>query len=98
MKSRRCVPPSKDWASPPPRWPAPDPLTLHPPPPRRVGRRRTGVPSAVGRRPDRLATLVGGGGLLGCAVSYLLAAAGTEVLLVDKGQLNAQASGQNAGS
>ncbi|MCW5232079.1 FAD-binding oxidoreductase [Verminephrobacter eiseniae] len=58
----------------------------------------TGVPSAVGRRPERIATLVVGGGLLGCAVSYLLAAAGTEVLLVDKGQLNAQASGQNAGS
>src|SRR6218665_677733 len=58
----------------------------------------TGVPWAVGRRPERITTLGVGGGLLGCAVSYLLAAAGTEVLLVDKGQRNAQASGQNAGS
>jgi len=49
-------------------------------------------------RPGRVDTLVIGGGLLGCAVSYLLAAAGMRVLLVDKGQLNAQASGQNAGS
>ena len=49
-------------------------------------------------RPDRVTTLVVGGGLLGCAVAYLLAAADGEVLLVEQNQLNAQASGQNAGS
>lgn len=54
--------------------------------------------STVKDRPDRISTLVVGGGLLGCAVAYLLAAAGTKVLLVEKNQLNAQASGQNAGS
>ena len=54
--------------------------------------------SSVKDRPARITTLVVGGGLLGCAVGYLLAAAGTEVLLVERKQLNAQASGQNAGS
>lgn len=54
--------------------------------------------SSVKDRPERITTLVVGGGLLGCAVGYLLAAAGTEVLLVERKQLNAQASGQNAGS
>ena len=49
-------------------------------------------------RPAHVTTLVVGGGLLGCAVAYLLAAAGSQVLLVERHQLNAQASGQNAGS
>jgi len=49
-------------------------------------------------RPESTDVLIIGGGLLGCALSYLLARAGMRVLLVDKGQLNAQASGQNAGS
>jgi glycine/D-amino acid oxidase-like deaminating enzyme len=39
-----------------------------------------------------------GGGLLGCAASYFLARAGARVVVLDKGQLNRQASGQNAGS
>lgn len=43
-------------------------------------------------------TLVIGGGLLGSAVAYYLAKAGSSVLLVEKDQINRQASGQNAGS
>ncbi|MEW7850736.1 FAD-dependent oxidoreductase [Massilia aurea] len=43
-------------------------------------------------------TLVIGGGLLGSAVAYYLARAGSSVLLVEKDQINRQASGQNAGS
>lgn len=43
-------------------------------------------------------TLVIGGGLLGSAVAYYLAQAGSRVLLAEKGQINRQASGQNAGS
>ena len=44
------------------------------------------------------AVLVIGGGLLGCAISYYLARAGVDVMLVEKRQLNSQASGRNAGS
>lgn len=43
-------------------------------------------------------TLVVGGGLLGSAVAYYLAQAGSSVLLAEKDQINRQASGQNAGS
>jgi sarcosine oxidase subunit beta len=39
-----------------------------------------------------------GGGLLGAASTYHLAAGGARVVLFEKGQLNAHASGQNAGS
>jgi sarcosine oxidase, subunit beta len=39
-----------------------------------------------------------GGGLLGCAAAYYLAQAGTSVVLLERGELNRQASGQNAGS
>jgi glycine/D-amino acid oxidase-like deaminating enzyme len=39
-----------------------------------------------------------GGGLLGCAASYHLARAGTNVVLLERGELNREASGQNAGS
>lgn len=48
--------------------------------------------------PTHVTTLVVGGGLLGCAISYLLSDAGVDVLLVEKDQINRQASGQNAGS
>ncbi|CAN5513475.1 FAD-binding oxidoreductase [soil metagenome] len=43
-------------------------------------------------------SLVIGGGLIGCAIAYYLASAGVKVMLVEKDQLNRQASGQNAGS
>ncbi|MDI1463287.1 FAD-dependent oxidoreductase [Catellatospora sp. KI3] len=46
----------------------------------------------------RYDAVVVGGGLLGCAVAWHLARAGTRVLVVEKDQLNRHASGQNAGS
>src|SRR5690625_1655941 len=42
--------------------------------------------------------IVIGGGLVGCAAAYYLSKKNTVVTLVEKGQLNRQASGQNAGS
>lgn len=39
-----------------------------------------------------------GGGLAGCAASYYLARRGVAVTLLEKGELNGAASGQNAGS
>jgi glycine/D-amino acid oxidase-like deaminating enzyme len=39
-----------------------------------------------------------GGGLAGCALAYYLARAGTDVVVVERGQLNREASGTNAGS
>jgi len=39
-----------------------------------------------------------GGGLVGCASAYYLAARGARVLLLERQELNRQASGQNAGS
>lgn len=42
--------------------------------------------------------LVIGGGLVGCATAYYLSKKDVAVTIVEKGQLNRQASGQNAGS
>jgi glycine/D-amino acid oxidase-like deaminating enzyme len=39
-----------------------------------------------------------GGGLIGCASAYYLSKAGAKVVLLERGQLNGGASGQNAGS
>jgi glycine/D-amino acid oxidase-like deaminating enzyme len=39
-----------------------------------------------------------GGGLIGCASAYYLSKAGAKVVLLERGQLNSGASGQNAGS
>jgi glycine/D-amino acid oxidase-like deaminating enzyme len=39
-----------------------------------------------------------GGGLAGCALAYYLAGEGVEVALVERGELNREASGTNAGS
>ena len=42
--------------------------------------------------------LIIGGGLIGCAVAWHLARGGARVVLVEQGELNSGASGQNAGS
>lgn len=42
--------------------------------------------------------LIVGGGLVGCAAAWHLAAGGARVLLIDQGALGSGASGQNAGS
>jgi sarcosine oxidase, subunit beta len=47
---------------------------------------------------DQCDVIVIGGGLLGCAAAYHLARGGASVVLLEKEQLNRQASGQNAGS
>lgn len=39
-----------------------------------------------------------GGGVLGCALAYLLAVEGARVILLEQDQVNSHASGQNAGS
>jgi glycine/D-amino acid oxidase-like deaminating enzyme len=49
--------------------------------------------------PDlRADVLVIGGGVLGCAAAYHLARRGLDVLLVERGELNREASGSNAGT
>jgi glycine/D-amino acid oxidase-like deaminating enzyme len=47
---------------------------------------------------ERADILVVGGGLTGCATAYHLASAGASVTLIEAGELNGGASGQNAGS
>jgi sarcosine oxidase, subunit beta len=47
---------------------------------------------------ERFDAVVVGGGLLGAATAYHLARGGARTLLLEKGELNRQASGQNAGS
>ena len=42
--------------------------------------------------------LIIGGGVLGCATAYFLAREGVEAILVEKNDINAQASGRNAGT
>lgn len=42
--------------------------------------------------------LIVGGGVIGCAAAWRLAAAGARVTLIEAGDINAGASGQNAGS
>ncbi len=46
---------------------------------------------------DKIDTLVIGGGLAGCSTAYFLAREGVGVTLLDRGDLNMQASGANAG-
>ena len=47
---------------------------------------------------DKADVLVVGGGLIGCAAAWRLAAAGASVILVEAGDIGMGASGQNAGS
>lgn len=58
---------------------------------------RSGLSSDSSRSAKRCDTLVVGGGLTGCAAAYELAREGVDVLLVERGGLNAEASGRNAG-
>jgi len=48
--------------------------------------------------PAETDVVVVGGGLAGCAAAYYLASEGLEVLLLERGELNREASGTNAGS
>jgi glycine/D-amino acid oxidase-like deaminating enzyme len=48
--------------------------------------------------PAETDVLIVGGGIAGTALAYYLAKAGTEVVLVDRADLNREASGTNAGS
>jgi len=48
--------------------------------------------------PESTDVLVVGGGIAGCALAYYLASDGVEVTLVERGELNREASGTNAGS
>ncbi|MHB1986444.1 MAG: NAD(P)/FAD-dependent oxidoreductase [Acidimicrobiales bacterium] len=48
--------------------------------------------------PSSSDVVVIGGGLAGAAVTYYLAAAGVEVVMLERGELNREASGTNAGS
>ncbi len=52
----------------------------------------------TGRLPSACDVLIVGGGLAGCALAYYLAKAGVEVVVVERGELNREASGTNAGS
>ncbi|WP_019377574.1 NAD(P)/FAD-dependent oxidoreductase [Virgibacillus halodenitrificans] len=45
-----------------------------------------------------LDVVIVGGGLVGCATAYYLAKEGLSVTVIERGQINRQASGQNAGS
>jgi glycine/D-amino acid oxidase-like deaminating enzyme len=51
-----------------------------------------------GQLPASTDVLVVGGGLAGTALAYYLARQGVEVVLVERGELNREASGTNAGS
>jgi glycine/D-amino acid oxidase-like deaminating enzyme len=52
----------------------------------------------VGDSSQSTDVLIIGGGILGCATAYYLATRGVEVLLAERGGLNREASGTNAGS
>jgi sarcosine oxidase, subunit beta len=58
---------------------------------------RSGTELNLSRATRRCDALVVGGGLTGCAAAYELARAGVDVLLIERGSLNSEASGRNAG-
>jgi glycine/D-amino acid oxidase-like deaminating enzyme len=57
-----------------------------------------GVSSTEAPLPSDTDVVVVGGGLIGCAVAYYLAGQGVEAVLLERGELNREASGTNAGS
>src|SRR5207244_12221392 len=63
-------------------------------------RRSTSRPERLrggGRTPvDSTDVLIVGGGVLGCATAYYLACRGVDVLLIERGVVNREASGANA--
>lgn len=48
--------------------------------------------------PQTTDVVVVGGGIVGCALAYFLARAGVDIVLLERGELNREASGTNAGS
>src|SRR4051794_12613926 len=52
----------------------------------------------MGDSPQATDVLIIGGGILGCATAYYLSRNGVDVTLVERGGLNREASGTNAGS
>lgn len=56
------------------------------------------VGSTRGALPESTDVLVVGGGIAGTAMAYYLASSGVDVVLVERGELNREASGTNAGS
>ena len=68
-----------------------------------VGERRSGMllprrQDLAGDVPTDSDVVIVGGGLAGCALAYFLAVAGVEVVLLERAELNREASGTNAGS
>lgn len=59
---------------------------------------KNGEVHAPGARPARTDVAIIGGGLLGCALAFKLAVAGVDGILLERGELNREASGTNAGS
>lgn len=59
-----------------------------------------GIPVEMSRAelPKNTDVLIVGGGIAGTAMAYYLAKAGVEVTLIERGELNREASGTNAGS
>jgi len=64
------------------------------------GRGTEGTPSPPSprARPAEADVAIIGGGLLGCALAFKLAKAGVDAILLERGELNREASGTNGGS
>lgn len=68
---------------------------------RSAPRRPTRLPNSADlgvELPSSTDVLVVGGGLAGCALAWYLASSGVDVVVVERGELNREASGTNAGS
>ena len=59
---------------------------------------RNGSARAPQERPAETDVAIIGGGLLGCALAFKLAQAGVDVMVLERDELNREASGTNAGS